>query len=461
MSNLKISTRLALLSATLCVSMVAVGLLGLRGLSETEDRLETVFEDRLVKVDQLGVIERLILRNRLAIASAIITPSAEQIAKSVADVEANIDTIGKTWEQYMKLRATPEERQLAADFTEKRRRFEQEGLLPAVDALRANDRERAERTCIEKIRPLYVPVEQSIEQLVKLQREVAQREHQTAVARYEFIRAVVIAAMTLGIVGAGLFGWWLVRGIRRSLAEAEQAATAIAQGDLTRAIAADGADEVSKVLRAMAAMRANLQRLIGEVKAGVGSVATASGQIAAGNQDLSSRTEQQASSLQQTAASMEQMAAAVKNNADAARQARQLAASASEVADRGGSVVREVVARMEEISAASRKMAEIINAIDGIAFQTNILALNAAVEAARAGEQGRGFAVVAGEVRNLAQRSAQAAREIKALIGDSVSKVEGGAALVNEAGVTMGEIVAQVKRVTDLIGEITAATQEQ
>jgi methyl-accepting chemotaxis protein len=207
-----------------------------------------------------------------------------------------------------------------------------------------------------------------------------------------------------------------------------------------------------------------LRRIAGtvtEVRDTVESVSTASREIAQGNADLSSRTEQQASNLQQTAASMEQMTSAVKQNADAARQANQLAASASQVAAKGGAVVGEVVSTMDQITASSRKIADIIGVIDGIAFQTNILALNAAVEAARAGEQGRGFAVVAGEVRNLAQRSAQAAREIKSLIGESVEKVETGSKLVNDAGQTMNDIVQQVKRVTDLIGEITSSTLEQ
>jgi methyl-accepting chemotaxis protein len=208
-------------------------------------------------------------------------------------------------------------------------------------------------------------------------------------------------------------------------------------------------------------MREAFARTIVDIRGTSESIRTASSEVAQGNQDLSSRTEEQANSLQQTAASMEQMTSTVKHNADTAGQASQLASAASEVAGRGGVVVAQVVARMGDIAQSSRKIEEIIAVIDGIAFQTNILALNAAVEAARAGEQGRGFAVVAGEVRSLAQRSAQAAREIKGLIADSVTKVESGSSLVNEAGQTMGEIVAQVKRVTDLIGEITHATLEQ
>jgi methyl-accepting chemotaxis protein len=220
-------------------------------------------------------------------------------------------------------------------------------------------------------------------------------------------------------------------------------------------------DEAGQLMHALREMNASLAKVVGEVRMGTELIATASGQIASGNQDLSSRTEEQASSLEETAASMEELTSTVKQNADNARQANQLAVSASEVAVKGGSVVSQVVNTMGSINASSKKIVDIIGVIDGIAFQTNILALNAAVEAARAGEQGRGFAVVASEVRSLAQRSAAAAKEIKTLIGDSVEKVEEGSKQVAEAGRTMDEIVGSVRRVTDIMGEITAASQEQ
>jgi methyl-accepting chemotaxis protein len=242
--------------------------------------------------------------------------------------------------------------------------------------------------------------------------------------------------------------------------EAMAAATARANGEIELGAAAR-TKVTTPIARAYQDLLGRIAGTVSQVRESVESVTTASREIAQGNADLSSRTEQQASNLQQTAASMEQMTSSVKQNADAARQANQLASSASTVAAKGGAVVGQVVSTMDEISASSRKIADIIGVIDGIAFQTNILALNAAVEAARAGEQGRGFAVVASEVRNLAQRSAQAAREIKGLISTSVEKVENGSRLVNEAGTTMDEIVAQVKRVTDLIGEITSSTLEQ
>jgi aerotaxis receptor len=264
-------------------------------------------------------------------------------------------------------------------------------------------------------------------------------------------------AFALAWLGLGQF---LARTVFRPLDEAVHVARAIAGGDLARFEIRRG-DEITGLLRALNQMSANLFAIVSDVGENVAGVMSASTQIASGNEDLSSRTEQQASSLEQTAASMEELTSTVKQNADNARQANQLAVSASEVAVKGGSVVSQVVDTMGSINASSKKIVDIIGVIDGIAFQTNILALNAAVEAARAGEQGKGFAVVASEVRNLAQRSASAAKEIKTLIGDSVQKVEAGSKQVAEAGRTMEEIVGSVRRVTDIMGEITTASQEQ
>jgi methyl-accepting chemotaxis protein len=245
------------------------------------------------------------------------------------------------------------------------------------------------------------------------------------------------------------------------LDEARLLAKSIAEGDLSRPVNAQGRDEISLLMQALASMQASLSGIVSHVRSATDSINTASAEIASGNQDLSARTEQAASNLEETAASMEQLTSTVRQSADSARQANQLASSASEIAVRGGNVVGQVVTTMNEINASSKKISDIIGVIDGIAFQTNILALNAAVEAARAGEQGRGFAVVAAEVRSLAQRSAQAAKEIKGLIGSSVDRVEAGSRLAAEAGQTMSEIVGSVQRVSDIIGEITAASGEQ
>jgi methyl-accepting chemotaxis protein len=262
------------------------------------------------------------------------------------------------------------------------------------------------------------------------------------------------------VLGAGM-AWVITRSVTRPLQEAVNAARVIAANDLSQPLDSQRKDELGDLLRALGQMQGALRQMVSQVRQSTDSISNASTEIASGNQDLSARTEQTASNLQQAASSMEQLTGTVKQSADSARQANQLASSAAEVAARGGKVVSDVVATMDEINGASKKIADIIGVIDGIAFQTNILALNAAVEAARAGEQGRGFAVVAGEVRNLAQRSAEAAKEIKALIGASVDSVESGSRLVADAGTTMQEIVSSVQRVTDIIGEITSAAAEQ
>ena len=270
------------------------------------------------------------------------------------------------------------------------------------------------------------------------------------------MRAVLASALA-----AGLLALWITRSITAPLNRAVEVSRAVAEGDLSIDLQAQGNNETAQLLQSLSTMAGRLNRIVGDVRQNAEGVATASAQISQGNNDLSGRTEEQASALEETAASMEQLTSTVSQNADNARQANQLAISASSVAIEGGQVVGQVVDTMKGINDSSRRIADIISVIDGIAFQTNILALNAAVEAARAGEQGRGFAVVASEVRNLAQRSAEAAKEIKELITTSVERVDAGTQLVDQAGVKMNEIVASIRRVTDIMGEISAASTEQ
>ncbi|CAN7612753.1 methyl-accepting chemotaxis protein [Acidovorax sp. LjRoot117] len=300
-----------------------------------------------------------------------------------------------------------------------------------------------------------------MDELLNNQREQVDALGRAVEENRQTSRQLLIALGVLSVAVAALFSWVLSRSVTVPLGQASDLARRVAAGDLTATVPQHGKDEVGALMESLALMQANLASVVNNVRHGAESVSNASSEIAQGNTDLSSRTEHQASALQQTAASMEQLNSAVRNNADNARQANQLAMTASSVAAQGGAVVGDVVETMKGINDASRKISDIIAVIDGIAFQTNILALNAAVEAARAGEQGRGFAVVASEVRSLAGRSAEAAKEIKNLIHASVERVEHGTALVDKAGETMSEVVSSIRRVTDIMGEISAASGEQ
>ena len=327
---------------------------------------------------------------------------------------------------------------------------------------KAGDVEGAAKLFAEQFEPTSAAYLAGVQSLVEMQRRTFDASAERVQAlRLRATTVLVVVGLLSVVIGMAL-AWQLTRSITVPLREAEAAAQAVARMDLSQPARRHYArDETGQLMQAIDAMREALRKTVHEVRRAVDSISTASTQIATGNQDLSARTEQTASNLEETASAMEQLTSTVRNSADAAAQANQLATSAADVAQRGGAVVGEVVATMTEIHQASQKIADIIGVIDGIAFQTNILALNAAVEAARAGEQGRGFAVVAGEVRSLAGRSAEAAREIKSLISASVERVETGSRLVGDAGSTMSEIVASVQRVTDIIGEISSATREQ
>jgi methyl-accepting chemotaxis protein len=298
-------------------------------------------------------------------------------------------------------------------------------------------------------------------QLIPAQDAEVKKIYESSVARGQKMIVFSLVVMSISMVLLLAITFLLIRGIIRSLATAQQVAATIAGGDLSSKIDASQKDEVGQLLLSMKNMNSSLAVIVGDVRNSTDSIATAAKEIAQGNAELSSRTEQQASSLEETASSMEQMSATVKQNAENAKLANQLAESASDIAIKGGIVVDKVVDTMASISESSKKIVDIISVIESIAFQTNILALNAAVEAARAGEHGRGFAVVAGEVRNLSQRSSTSAKDIKALIDDSVSKVNAGSKLVDQAGTTMTEVVTSIKRVTDIMSEISAASSEQ
>ncbi|WP_298233412.1 methyl-accepting chemotaxis protein [uncultured Azohydromonas sp.] len=325
----------------------------------------------------------------------------------------------------------------------------------------AGQREEATVLLVEKSQPLTLAWQQLVQETVRLQDAASWRMYEQAESSYEHARNLLIGFTAAMMALASALGWLITRSITVPLRRACDVALHVAEGDLNTEVQVEGRDETAQLLSALGTMKGKLTQIVSGVRQNAEGVATASAQIAQGNQDLSHRTEQQASSLEQTAAAMEELGSTVKHNADNASQANQLAVGASSVAVKGGEVVAQVVDTMRGIETSSHKIADIIGVIDSIAFQTNILALNAAVEAARAGEHGRGFAVVAGEVRNLAQRSATAAREIKQLITDSVNRVDHGSKLADQAGHTMQEVVTAVKRVSDLMAEISAASAEQ
>ncbi|MDY7576759.1 methyl-accepting chemotaxis protein [Herbaspirillum sp. RTI4] len=353
---------------------------------------------------------------------------------------------------------------------------EQDGTLLAADrkalanydtfrdkvifASKSGEKDAAEELMMQN-QPIIIGLYNALIAHIKYNEALGKKSAAEAASTMEHANWISIAISLTVILGVAIMGLLLSRRIVSSLIEAIHIADKVATGDLTQRIDIRSNDEIGKLLQALKKMNDNLVKIVTEVQSGTDTISTASGEIAMGNLDFSARTEEQAGSLEETASAMEQITSTVKQNADNARQASQMAVNASETAIRGGLVVHEVINTMNAINASSNKIVDIISVIDGIAFQTNILALNAAVEAARAGEQGRGFAVVASEVRSLAQRSAAAAKEIKTLISDSVDKAEQGGRLVEQAGTTMEEVVANVKRVTDIVGEISAASQEQ
>ncbi|MBC3873242.1 methyl-accepting chemotaxis protein [Undibacterium flavidum] len=457
-----LTIRAKLIASLVILSLVAflIGVGGFLALSSSNNSIKTIYDDRLIALTQLDEVIGLIQRNQIAISRAAVeTP--DQVTKSLQEIEANRNQANRVWAEYMATFLTPEEKKLAQQFEQNRAMFLNQALNPAIAALKSNDADAVKQLVTQKLGEHFSPLRETMSDLIRLQARVAKEEYdksQNAFANFKLITAVCLGVSLIISLGMGI---WLMNSIVKPIREAVMVAETVAAGDLTRNIDSDSNDELGSLLQALKKMSASLTSIVSQVRIGTDTIATASSEIAAGNLELSSRTEQQASSLEETAASMEEITSTVKQNADNSKQAHVLTGSASEVAARGGVVVSQVVSTMNSINESSKKIVDIISVIDGIAFQTNILALNAAVEAARAGEQGRGFAVVASEVRNLAQRSAAAAKEIKELINNSVEKVDAGSRLVHQAGDTMGEVVDSVKRVSDIVAEITAASSEQ
>ncbi|NKE68070.1 HAMP domain-containing protein [Ramlibacter sp. RBP-2] len=460
LSNLRIRSRLAVGFGAMAVILVLIGSASWYTIRSFSATLRDIDEKNTQATILLASVQNAVWQLRYGISQYIAVPdpaSRSAIVNDTAKWQAQIDAALR---KYGAMDHQAEERAALEAFSRHYKEYA-EARPRWLQLYGEGKLEEAAEWRGKTILKSGAAMVKTLEALVDAQRDDSQGTQQaalTAAARAELALMVSLALALAFAAGAGLL---IGRSIVLPLEEAMKTTRRVAAGDLTLQARSHGSDELGQLMASLQEMNDSLARVVGSVRSGTDAIATASGQIASGNQDLSQRTEEQAASLEETAASMEELTGTVKQNAENARQANQLAQSASGVATRGGEVVGQVVETMSSINQSSRKIVDIITVIDGIAFQTNILALNAAVEAARAGEQGRGFAVVASEVRSLAQRSAAAAKEIKALIDDSVSKVDAGSVLVGQAGATMAEIVGSIRRVTDIMGEIAAASQEQ
>ncbi|HKR38301.1 MAG TPA: methyl-accepting chemotaxis protein [Paraburkholderia sp.] len=458
--NVKIGMRLGASFGLVLMLMAMLIVVGLNQMTNIREINDDIIHKRWVKSDAVQTVNLMTRANARRTMELFITSDRDKTAFIYQEIAANRKTIDEALGTLDRLVASPEGRTMLAQIRESRAAYVA-SFGKVAQLLTDNRRDEAASAMSSETLPLLDALQEHVSALVDLQKTKveeagAQAEREIEAAR-NWMVGLGVAALVIGI---GL-AYAITRSITGPLRDAVQIAQTVAAGDLTSRILVQSDDETGQLLQSLKDMNERLKQIVGEVRLGTDTIATASSQIASGNLDLPARTEEQAASLEETAASMEELTGTVRQNADNATQATVLTSTASAIAQRGGEVVGRVVDTMHGISKSSAKVVEIISVIEGIAFQTNILALNAAVEAARAGEQGRGFAVVASEVRTLAQRSAKAAREIKELIGESVSRVETGAKLVEEAGQTIGEVVQSVKRVTDIMSEIASASKEQ
>jgi methyl-accepting chemotaxis protein len=464
--NMKTRTRLLAGFAIVALLGMLVAVIGIVNMARMDQQAQHAYRENLLGVSSTKEANLDLAGISLSVRGVILARNPAERKKSETHLDDARTRMHANLETARPLYASPEGKDLFAQID--RTVADMEAKLGKLRELTRVDTLDATNAALDYLDAEVVPatdlLDKKLAELGRYKERAAAESAQQASETYRSTRATMIALVLGGLALSAAFAVVITRTLMRQLGGeplyAVQVAGAIAGGDLSTKVTVRDGDRTS-MLATMEAMRTSLAGIVRNVRSGTDTITTAASEISLGNMDLSSRTEQQASSLEETASSMEELTSTVRQNADNARQANVLAASASEVATRGGAVVAQVVETMSSINESSNRIVDIISVIDGIAFQTNILALNAAVEAARAGEQGRGFAVVASEVRNLAQRSAAAAKEIKTLIGDSVGKVESGGKLVQQAGTTMGEIVQSITRVTDIMSEIASASQEQ
>jgi len=458
--NLKLGRRMSLGFGVVLAMLAVVAMLAISNFRSSGAMLVQLLGTDVAKSKAVSELEAATRANGMRTLELLLELDTQRVAELHARIKENRKVVDDSLATLQRLVVLPEAKAKLSDLIQTRERYVA-SFRKVDEEVTGGLREDALRRAKSEMSPLLEQLLAEVKAMDALIQRVTEQSAEDVRSSVDMatnlMAGIGIGALVLGIALAGV----LARSVTHPVARAVDVARQVADGNLTISATSESKDEVGDLLRAMTEMSTRLANVVSTVRSNAESVATASSQIAQGNQDLSQRTEEQASALQQTAASMEQLGSTVQHTADNASQANQLAQGATAVAMRGGEVVGEVVRTMEGIHASSRRIADIIGTIDGIAFQTNILALNAAVEAARAGDQGRGFAVVAGEVRTLAQRSAEAAREIKSLITSSVEQVEQGSLLVNQAGGTMNEVVESIQRVRDIVAEISSASLEQ
>ena len=463
--NLKIGTRLVCGFGLLLAMLVGIALLGLSRMAQMQEHMEDIARVNDVQSSIASEMRSTVTDRMIALRNIVLLNTPQEQEPEVARVEKQAGIYAAAVSKMNRMLSGHAEK--SGDEQQLLARIDQANVAAAPIILKiiklgqANQNAEATTALLKELRPIQKVWTGALGELVDLQAQQNEAAVLDAEGAYAHAKAAMLILSAVAIVCGCAIAWFITRGITTPINEAVKIAQTVAAGNLTSRVEVRSTDETGQLLQALKGMNDHLLHIVSQVRSGTESITTASTEIATGNLDLSTRTEEQASTLEETASSMEELTSTVRQNAENAQQANTLALSAANVAGRGRAVVTNAIEKMEAIGQSSRKITDIIGVIDGIAFQTNILALNAAVEAARAGEQGRGFAVVASEVRNLAQRSAAAAKEIKLLITDSVESVGAGTKLVDEAGETMSELVSSIQHVTDLMSEISAASREQ